>query len=477
MDVHSLTITKAREMLKTKEISSVELTTAYLSRIENLEPKLNAFVTVTKEKALEDAKKADAKIAEGVDAPLLGIPFSIKDNFNTKGIRTTASSKVLDTYIPPYNATVVEKLQSSGITLLGKTNLDAWAHGSSTETSDYGTTKNPWDTTKLPGGSSGGAAASVAADECLGALGSETAGSIRLPAAWCGIVGLKPTYGRVSRYGVIAMASSTDSPGPLTKTVEDAALVLEVLAGQDTKDATTSSIAPKKYTQLLKEPRKMTIGISDDYFAGIDSEIATKMTEALDVLQSLGHSIKKINLFNPKYAIDVYTILQRSEVSSNLARMDGIRFGNDRTFFGEEAERRIMLGTFALSSGYYDAYYKKAQQVRTVIIEDFAKAFESVDVVIGPSTPVTALPLGSTKDNPMFGELMDILVEASSIAGLPGINMPIGFSKEGLPIGMQIMAKQFAEDTMLNLAYQYEKQTDFRKIKPKLSKRLKEVEV
>lgn len=468
MNLHDLTITKAKDMLIKREISSSELTKMYLEKIAVLEPKLNAFVSVTKEKAMMDAAGADKKLVTGEDTPLLGIPFSIKDNFNTKGIRTTASSKVLDTYLAPYNATVVQKLERAGIVLLGKTNMDAWAHGSSTETSDYGVTHNPWDLNSLPGGSSGGAAASVAADETLAAIGSETAGSIRLPAAWCGVVGLKPTYGRVSRYGVIAMASSTDSPGPLTKTVEDAALILEVLAGKDSKDATTSPLKPKHYTQLMKEGRKMTIGISEDYFKGVDSEITERVTEALDVLKAKGHTIKNIQLFDPQYAIDVYTILQRSEVSSNLARMDGIRFGNDRSYFAQEAHRRIMLGTFALSSGYYDAYYKKTQKVRTLIIEDFKKAFESVDVIIGPTTPVTALPIGATKDNPMFGELMDVLVEPSSIAGLPGINIPVGFSAKGLPIGMQIMGPQFAEDVILDLAYQYEQETNFRKLKPNL---------
>lgn len=468
MDLHDLTIVEAKEKLAKKEISSVELTTAYLKRIEELEPKLNAFVTVAKDEAIASAKKADEALSNGNDAPLLGIPFSIKDNFSTKNIRTTASSKVLDEYVPPYNATVVERLNKAGIVTLGKTNMDAWAHGSSTETSDYGVSHNPWNLDHLPGGSSGGAAVSIAADEALGAIGSETAGSIRQPAAWCGVVGLKPTYGRVSRYGVIAMASSTDSPGPLTKTVADAALILEVLAGKDPKDATTAPIAPKAYTKLMKESRKMTIGIADDYFAGVDSEITKKVMEAIDLLKAQGHTVKTIKLFDPQYAIDVYTILQRSEVSSNLARMDGIRFGNDRSFFGDEAQRRIMLGTFALSSGYYDAYYKKTQKVRTLIIEDFAKAFESVDVIMSPTTPVTALPIGATKDNPMFGELMDVLVEPSSIAGLPGINMPVGFATNGLPIGLQVMGPQFAEDTILNIAYQLEKAMPARKEKPNL---------
>lgn len=468
MNLHDLTITEAKEKLQKKEISSVELTTAYLDRIKMTDEKLNAFVTVTEEKALLDAKKADELLSAGQDLPLLGIPFSIKDNFNTKGIRTTASSKVLDNYIAPYNATVVQKLFDAGIVTLGKTNMDAWAHGSSTETSDYGVTHNPWDVGRLPGGSSGGAAASIAADETLAAIGSETAGSIRLPAAWCGVVGLKPTYGRVSRYGVIAMASSTDSPGPLTKTVEDAALILEVLAGKDVLDATTGNVPVKNYTKLMKEQKTMTIGISDDYFTGVDPEIVTAVEDAIKLLEQKGHKVKKIDLFDPQYAIDVYTILQRSEVSSNLARMDGIRFGNGRSFFGQEARRRIMLGTYALSSGYYDAYYKKSQKVRTIIIENFNKAFSEVDVILGPSTPVTALPLGATADNPMFGELMDVLVEASSIAGLPGINMPVGFSKSGLPIGMQIMGRQFSEEVILNLAYQYEKETNWRKEKPNI---------
>jgi len=342
MNLHDLTITSTKKALKDKEFSAVELTKAYLERIEKLDSNLNAFVTVTKEKALEDAKKADELLADKQDLPLLGIPFSIKENFSTNGIRTTASSKVLDNYIPPYNATVVQRLQNAGIVLLGKTNMDAWAHGSSTETSDYGVTHNPWDIKRLPGGSSGGAAASLAADQTLIAIGSETAGSVRGPASWCGTVGLKPTYGRVSRYGVIAMGSSLDSPGPFTKTVEDAATVLQILAGKDEYDATTSSNPVPNYLENLKTPRKMTIGISDDYFTGVDKETVKGVEEAIKLLEKQGHTVKKVNLFNPKYAIDVYTIIQRSEVSSNLARMDGIRFGNDRSFFGEAITTRII---------------------------------------------------------------------------------------------------------------------------------------
>lgn len=468
MDIHMLTISEAKEGFKKKKFSSAELTKSYLKNIKKAEPKIHAFVTITEERAIEDAKKADELLAKGKDLPLLGIPFSIKDNFLTKGIRTTASSKVLDMFIPPYSATVVERLTNAGFVLLGKTNMDAWAHGSSTETSDYGATRNPWDTNKLPGGSSGGAAASLAADECLAAIGSETAGSIRQPSAWCGTVGLKPTYGRVSRYGVVAMGSSLDSPGPITKTVEEAALILGILGGNDPYDATTSIEKVKDYNENLKSSKKMTIGICDDYFTGVDPEIVRAVEAAIKVLEKQGHQIKKIKLFDPKYAIDVYTILQRSEVSSNLARYDGIRYGNDRSYFGEEAKRRIMLGTYALSAGYYDAYYKKAQKVRTIIIQDFAKAFANVDVIVGPTAPVTALKTGATKNNPMFGELMDVLVEPSSIAGLCGINMPVGFSKERMPIGMQIIGAQNGEETVLNLAYQYEKETGWRKEKPKL---------
>lgn len=353
--------------------------------------------------------------------------------------------------------------------MLGKTNLDAWAHGSSTETSDYGTTKNPWNINHLPGGSSGGAAASIAADEAIAAIGSETAGSIRQPSDWCGVVGLKPTYGRVSRYGVVAMASSLDSPGPITKSVEDAALILNVLAGQDNFDATAS---PEKIDDYLKNLTKsikgLKIGVSDEYFDGVTEPVRERVQEALKLIESMGAEIVKIKLFPPEYTIAVYTILQRAEVSSNLARYDGIRFGNDRSFFALEARRRIMLGTYALSAGYYDQYYNKAQKVRTVIVNDFKKAFEKVDVIIAPTNPWTALPLGASKSSPMYGEMADALVEPSSIAGLPGMNVPCGFSKQGLPVGFQVIGPQFSESLILNVAYQYEQVTNWRKVKPKL---------
>ncbi|MEK7571595.1 MAG: Asp-tRNA(Asn)/Glu-tRNA(Gln) amidotransferase subunit GatA [Patescibacteria group bacterium] len=469
MDIKSLTITQAKKDLAAKKYSSVELTKAYLERIKKVEPKVNAFITVTEEEALKSAKEADAQIAKGEDKALLGIPLSIKDNFSTLDIRTTASSKVLDKYKPPYDATVLTKLKDSGMVMLGKTNMDAWAHGSSTETSDYGTTRNPWNTDHLPGGSSGGAAASVAADEAIAAIGSETAGSIRQPANWCGVVGLKPTYGRVSRYGVIAMGSSLDSPGPITRTVEDSALLLQILAGQDPHDATTSPTAVPDYLKNLKKDIKgLKIGISDDYFEGVDPEVKATVEQAIKTLEKLGAVVKKVKLFPPKYAIAVYTIIQRAEVSSNLARFDGIRYGNNRSTFGDEAKRRIMLGTYTLSAGYYDQYYNKALKVRTVIIENFAQAFKDVDVIVGPTSPTTAMKIGATEGQSMFGELADVLVEPSSIAGLSGINMPVGFSKAGLPIGMQIIGPQFAEEIVLNVAYQYEQENPLYKIKPEL---------
>ncbi len=464
--LNKLNIIEAKEGLKAKKFTSVELTQACLDTITATDDKLNVFVTLTAEEALKDAAKADELLVNGADLPLLGIPISVKDNFSTEGVRTTASANVLDSYIPPFDSTVVAKLKAAGAIILGKTNMDAWAHGSSTETSDFGATRNPWNTDHLPGGSSGGAAASVAANQCIAAIGSETAGSIRQPASWCGVVGLKPTYGRVSRYGVVSMGSSLDSPGPITKTVEDSALILEVLAGQDKLDATTSPKDIENYTQNMKENKQLTIGVPEDYFEGVEPEVAEKVRDAIKVYEKMGAKIETIKLFDPKYAIDVYTIIQRSEVSSNLGRYDGIRYANDRSAFGEEAKRRIMFGTHALSSGYYDQYYNKASKVRTVIIDDFNKAFEKVDVIMAPTSPTLALPVGASKDSAMFGELADVLVEPSSIAGLSGINIPVGFASNGLPIGMQIIGPQFAETKVLQAAYQYEQETkneDWRK--------------
>ncbi len=470
MELYELTITQALEGMRQKKFSSVDITKALLTRIRLFDEALNAFVTVTEDKALQQAAHADKLRAQGADLPLLGIPLGIKDNFCTDGTKTTASSKVLQSFVPPYNATVVQRLKDAGSVMVGKLNMDAWAHGSSTETSDFGPTKNPWNLGYLPGGSSGGTAAAVAAQEVIGGIGSETAGSIRQPASWCGIVGFKPTYGRVSRYGVIAMASSLDSPGPMTKTAEDSARILQVIAGHDPKDATTSSTSVPNYLKNITKPiQGLTLGISDDYLAGVDEQVKAAFWETLKPFETLGVKIKKIKMFDPQYAIAVYTILQRSEVSSNLARYDGIRYGGGRQDFGEEAKRRIMLGTYTLSAGYYDKYYKKAQQVRTLIIEDFAKAFHEVDAIIAPTSPTPALPIGSSKNSAMFGEIADVLVEPSSIAGLPGVNVPCGFTKNHLPIGMQIIGPQLCEELLLTIAHQYEQITPWHKVRINLT--------
>jgi len=434
------------ELIKKKEVSSKEVFDYFLKRIEKYNPKLNAFLTVNKSYRTDRMR----------------LPIAVKDNFCTKGIRTTASSKVLENFIPPYESTVTRRLIDARAFILGKTNMDAWAHGSSTETSDFGPTKNPWDLARCPGGSSGGSAAAVSSYLVPAAIGSETAGSIRQPAAWSGVIGLKPTYGRVSRYGLIAMASSLDCPGPLTLTTEDAAFILKIIAGKDKFDATTAPNEVPDYVASLKKKKKFIIGITDEYLNGVDGEIKEAFYKLVEILEKLGHKIKKIKLLSPKYSISVYTIIQRAEVSSNLARYDGIRYGNDRTFFGSEAKRRIMLGTYVLSYGYYDAYYKKAQKVRTLIIEDFKKVFQKVDMILAPTTPIAALKLGEFEKYPFFGEMMDVLNEPAAIAGLCAINFPFSLTKkDNLPIGLQLMGRWFEEENILNLTYQIEKETDF----------------
>ncbi|MFV1917115.1 MAG: amidase [Patescibacteria group bacterium] len=463
-----LTLVEAKKLLKERKISSVDLVTDCLLRIEKLNKKLNAYISVNP-KALELAKYADTKRFEK-KLPLLGIPFAIKDNFLKKGFRTTASSKVLDDYIPQYTSTVIGKMEKAGSILLGKTNMDAWAHGSSTETSDYGVTRNPWNVDYLPGGSSGGSAAALVSDMCTVAIGSETAGSIRQPAAWSGCVGLKPTYGRVSRYGVVAMGSSLDSPGPMTKSVADASIVLEVLAGKDPYDATTSSREKEVYSSYLtKGVKGLKIGIAREYLlAQMRPEVKELIKDAGKVFESLGAKVDIVKTLNPDYAIGVYTVIQRSEVSSNLARYDGIRYGNDRSFFGQEAKRRVTLGTFALSAGYAERYYKKAQKVRTLYIKDFKKIFSRYDLIIGPTSPGPAKKLGASEGQAMFGEMEDILVEPSAISGLPGINVPCGFV-DGLPIGLDIIGPQFSEGLVLQAASSYEQSTNWHRQKPRLS--------
>ncbi|MFH1648568.1 MAG: Asp-tRNA(Asn)/Glu-tRNA(Gln) amidotransferase subunit GatA [Patescibacteria group bacterium] len=474
-ELHKLTITEAIEGLKNADFSSVELVEACFKRIEQVDDDIKAFVTLTKDLALEKAKSADEGLKKkGVkvfeERPLLGIPYACKDNFSTKGIKTTASSNVLKEYIPPFESTVTRRLNEAGAILLGKTNMDAFAHGSSTETSDFFKTKNPWDLNKVPGGSSGGSAAAVASDMCIFAMGSETAGSVRGPASWCGTTGLKPSYGRVSRYGVVAMASSTDSPGPLTKSVDDAALVLSVIAGKDPLDATSS---PERTSNYLSEIQKfnlkgLKIGKPKSYFdLDLEYGVRQRVEEACDVFEKLGAEIVGMDLLSPKYSIAVYTILQRSEVSSNLARLDGIRYGNDRSNFGFEAKKRIMLGTYALSSGYYDAYYAKAQKVRTLVIDDFNKAFEKVDLLIAPSMPCVALDLGESEKSSMFGELMDVLTEPSSIAGICGISIPVGIA-DNMPVGAMLMANMHEEEKILGAAKVFQSSTDFHLERPNL---------
>lgn len=436
------------DLINKKKIAGNEVVTYFLKRIEKHNPKLKAYLTVNKSYKTNKLDKL--------------VPIAVKDNFCTKGIRTTASSKVLENFIPPYESTVTKRLIDVGGFILGKTNMDAWAHGSSTETSDFGPTKNPWDLTRSPGGSSGGSATVVSSYLAPAAIGSETAGSIRQPASWSGVIGLKPTYGRVSRYGLIAMGSSLDCPGPLTLTTEDAALILKIIAGKDKFDATTSDKNVPDYRSYLKKKKKFVIGWTDEYLNGVDNEIKDSFSQLIKVLEKLGHQIKKIKLLSPQYSISVYTIIQRAEVSSNLSRFDGIRYGNDRTFFGSEAKRRIMLGTYVLSYGYYDAYYKKAQKVRTLIIEDFKKVFQEVDMILAPTTPIPALKLGEFEKYPFFGEMMDVLNEPAAIAGLCAINFPFGLTrKENLPIGLQLMGRWFEEENILNLTYQIEKETDF----------------
>ncbi len=472
--LNELSIIEAIDGLKSGSFTSVELTAACLSQIEKYDGKIKAFLLVNKEGALTSAKKADELIkSEGASAfakyPLLGIPYACKDNFNTKGIETTAASNVLKGYIPPYESTVSQKLKDAGAVMLGKTNMDAFAHGSSGETSDFQQTTNPWDCTRIPGGSSAGSAAAVSANMCIFVTGSETAGSIRGPAAWCGVVGVKPTYGRVSRYGLIAMCSSTDSPGPITKTVEDGGYVLSIIAGKDPFDATSSPKPVEDYfTNLPTSIKGLKIGRPKSYFEiNLEADVKKASEGAIAKFKELGAEIIDMDLLDPKYSIADYTVIQRSEVSSNLARFTGVRYGQDRTAFGFEAKKRMMLGAYTLSAGYYDAYYSKAQKVRTLIVDDFAKAFEQVDLIIGPTMPCVALKFGEASKSPMFGEIMDVLAEPSSIAGIPGISFNGGFSN-GLPIGVNLMGPQFSERKLVEAVNIFEKNTDFSRKLPDL---------
>ena len=481
-DLKNLTIENARDLLDSHQISSLELTEAYLERIENTESDVNSFVTVSKETARNDAKNADILINSGSQNLLTGIPLQLKDNLCTSGIRTTCSSKMLENFIPPYDAFVAEKLKKQGAVLLGKGNLDEFAMGSSTENSAFQSTKNPFDITRVPGGSSGGPAASVSASQCLFSLGSDTGGSIRQPASLCGVVGLKPTYGRVSRYGLIAFASSLDQIGPITHTVKDSAMVLNNIAGFDSKDSTSLNVPVPNYLDKIDNGIKgFKIGVPKEYFQeGIDPGVEKIIRDSLKVLENLGAEISEISLPLTSYALAVYYIIAPSEASANLTRYDGVKYGfnysdaenmwegieKTRQFgFGDEVKRRILLGTYALSSGYYDAFYLKAQKVRTLIRKEFEDAFQSYDVLAMPTSPSTAFKLNEKMNDPMQMYLNDIFTIPANIAGIPSISIPAGMNN-GLPVGLQMMAGALQEEKLFQASYAFEQATDWHKIKP-----------
>ncbi|MBH8573170.1 Asp-tRNA(Asn)/Glu-tRNA(Gln) amidotransferase subunit GatA [Nostocaceae cyanobacterium CENA369] len=483
-------IRELHEQLIKKERSAVEITQEALDRIQALEPKLHSFLHITAQQALEQASAVDAKIAAKEEIGLLaGIPIGIKDNMCTKGIPTTCASRILENFVPPYESTVTQKLADAGAVMVGKTNLDEFAMGGSTETSAYEITANPWDLSRVPGGSSGGSAAAVAAEECVVSLGSDTGGSIRQPASFCGVVGIKPTYGLVSRYGLVAFASSLDQIGPFGRTVEDVAILLSAIAGYDPKDSTSLKVEIPDYAASLKPDfkarGKLRIGIIKETFGeGLDSVVEEAVTKAVDRLQSLGAEIHIISCPNFRYGVPSYYIIAPSEASANLARYDGVKYGYrapgadnllamyNRTRasgFGAEVKRRIMIGTYALSAGYYDAYYLKAQKVRTCIKQDFEKAFKKVDVLACPTVPTTAFKIGEKNTDPLSMYLLDLMTIPVNLAGLPGISIPCGFDNNGLPIGLQLIGKELREDQLLQVAYAYEQSTTWHQRQPQLS--------
>lgn len=474
MSIHTKTIEQLAKGLRDKEFSSVEITQHYLDRIKQSD--LNAFITVTDELAMQQAQTADEKIASGSAGILTGIPYAHKDIFCTQGVKTSAGSKMLDNFISPYDATVSHQLNQADLVMLGKANMDEFAMGSSNENSFYGAVKNPWDKNKIPGGSSGGSAAAVAGGLSCFATGTDTGGSIRQPASLCGITGLKPTYGRISRYGMIAYASSLDQAGPMTKTAEDAAIVLNAMAGFDAKDSTSAEQEVPDYTANLTDSiQGLTIGLPKEFFSeGLDDEVATQVMNAVKEFEAMGATVKEVTLPNSAYAIPTYYIVAPCECSSNLSRMDGVRFGhrcdNPKDLedlylrsrsegLGAEVKRRIMIGAYALSAGYYDAYYLKAQKTRQLISEDFKTAFKDVDVIMGPVSPTTAFDLGSVKD-PVSMYLADIYTLSANLAGLPGMSIPAGFSNK-LPVGLQLIGNYWSESKLLNIAHQFQLQTDW----------------
>ncbi|MFA5072582.1 MAG: Asp-tRNA(Asn)/Glu-tRNA(Gln) amidotransferase subunit GatA [Nitrospirota bacterium] len=486
MELFDHTIHELRDMINRGETTSLAATESILGRIKAVDGNVRAYLTVTEEIARKQATEADKRIKAGDrSTPLLGIPIAVKDNMCTTGIKTTCASKILGNFVPPYDATAVCNLSKAGSILCGKTNMDEFAMGSSTENSGFFVTKNPWDLTRIPGGSSGGSAAAVAAGTCIASLGSDTGGSIRQPAACCGVVGLKPTYGRVSRYGLVAFASSLDQIGPLTKDVTDAAILLNVIAGHDPKDSTSVNIPVPDFTAALKKDiRGLRIGIPKEYFIeGMDPDVEKAVKEAIAILKNLGAAVFEISLPHTDYATATYYILATCEASSNLARYDGVKYGfrvpNPKDLldlymqtrdqgFGSEVKRRIMLGTYALSAGYYDAYYKKGQQARTLIKKDFDDAFKKVDVIVTPTAPTPAFKIGEKTKDPLQMYLSDIFTISVNLAGIPGISIPCGFTRNTLPIGLQIVGKHFDEEAVLHAAFAYEQATDWHQRRAKL---------
>ncbi|CUB03233.1 Asp-tRNA(Asn)/Glu-tRNA(Gln) amidotransferase subunit GatA [Marinomonas fungiae] len=478
-------IASLAKKLRAKEISSVELTQDYLARIKQLDGQLNSFITVTDEVALAQAEAADKLIAAGSTSALAGIPIAHKDLFCTNGILTTCASKMLYNFVPPYESTVTGRMLASGAVTLGKTNMDEFAMGSSNENSHFGAVKNPWNLDKVPGGSSGGSAAAVAAGLCVAATGTDTGGSIRQPASFCGISGLKPTYGRVSRFGMIAYASSLDQAGPMARSAEDCAHILQSIAGFDANDSTCSDVATEDYTANLDSPLDgLTIGLPKEYFGdGLDNGVATVIQDAVKEFEKLGAKVKEISLPNLNLSIPSYYVIAPSEASSNLSRFDGVRYGyrceepkdlmdmykrSRGEGFGKEVQKRIMVGTYALSEGYYDAYYLKAQRIRRLIKEDFVKAFEEVDVIMGPVAPTTAFGIGAKTDDPIAMYLEDIYTLSINLAGIPAMSIPAGFA-DGMPVGLQIMGNYFTEAKLLNVAHKFQQATDWHTKTPSLA--------
>lgn len=484
MDLHTLTIAKAQELLSRGEISSVELTQAFLDRVDLYEGCIGAFITLDKKDALARAGVADEQIAAGNQAPFTGIPIALKDLLCTRGVKTTCASKILGNFVPQYDATVVEKLKKENAVLIGKTNLDEFAMGSTTENSAFKITKNPWNQDHVPGGSSGGSAAAVAAQFCCGALGTDTGGSIRQPASHCSVVGLKPTYGRVSRFGLVSYASSLDQIGPITRDVTDAAMMMNLICGNDPKDSTSARRGVPDFTGALNQFEKnslkgMKAGIPKEYLGveGIDSEVLAMFDQAKTILESLGVEIVEISLPHTPYVVAAYYIIAPCEASSNLARFDGVRYGirdsesddliemykkTKSLGFGPEVQRRIIIGTYALSAGYYDAYYGRASQVRTLIMEDFSKAFDQCDLILSPVAPTPAFKIGENTGDPLTMYLSDIFTLSANMAGVPGISVPAGFSCAGLPMGVQMMAKHFDEMSLLRAGFGFERALDLK---------------